>query len=88
MKHLVKITSLPVMDVDNFAHHSWNGRTGQARSALLKSLSKSQREWLQVRPWRASIVRDKIVIYARMGKYMPFEHEELIACMLFPRENM
>lgn len=84
MTHLVKITTVPVSTVENFAHHVWRGNTGAARSALLKSLSKSQRDWLQVRPWRADLVLDKVVIYARMGKHIPFEHEELIACMLFP----
>ena len=87
MKHLVKIVALPVMDVDKFAYHVWGGRTGQARSALLNSLSKPQREWLRIRPWRADLAKDKIIIYARMGKHVPFEYEEMIACMLFPNAS-
>jgi hypothetical protein len=88
MSHLVKIATLPITDVENFAYYTWRGNTGQARSAVLKGLSKPQRDWLQIRPWRADLVLDKVVIYARMGKHIPFEHEELIACMLFPNANV
>jgi len=84
MNHLVKIAALPVSTVDKFAHYVWTGKTGLARSGFLKSLSKPQREWLRVRPWRADLVHDKIVLYARMGKHIPFEHEEMIATILFP----
>lgn len=69
-----------------FASYVYNGRTGEARKAVLESLTEAQQSWLKVRPWEARVLPGSgtnAVIYARMGKYGNFEREELIAKILF-----
>lgn len=76
-----KIATLNYIDKLHYFYD--RGRTYEVRKLVLENLTVSQRSWLTKRPWKVTINRGSIELYARMGKYVPVEQEASVADILF-----
>jgi len=78
MKKIATITY-----IGKFDYYYDRGQTREARELLLGHLNPSQRSWIKKRPWKVIKGSTGIEVYASMGKFVPLEHEEAVADILF-----